>query len=75
VSTWATARNSQYFHPQGEHGPHGREMLCVKTLPGDDWQADSKAPDETRAQIMALAAIAGSSRIGFVSDPTSGPRP
>jgi hypothetical protein len=39
------------------------------------WQSDTMAPDETRAQIMALAANAGLSRIGFVRDPTSGPQP
>jgi len=36
---------------------------------GDDWQADTKAPDETRAQFMALAANAGLIRIDFVRDP------
>jgi len=40
--------------------------------PGDDWQADTKAPDETRAQIMALSANAGLSQIGFVRDPAPG---
>jgi hypothetical protein len=37
--------------------------------PGDDWRADTKAPDEMRAQIMALSANAGLIRIGFVRDP------
>jgi len=33
------------------------------------------APDETRVQIMALAANAGLSRIGFVRDPAPGRQP
>jgi len=48
-----------------------RETLQSLSL-GDDWQADTKAPDETRAQIMALYANAGLSRIGFVHDPAPG---
>jgi len=43
--------------------------------PWDDWQADTKAPDETQAQITALSANAGLSRIGFVRDPAPGRQP
>ena len=48
----------------------GREIL--RTLSP---QSDTMSPRETLAHIMALTAMAGSSRIGFVYDPTSGLRP
>jgi len=40
---------------------------------GGDFQSDVKTPYETLAQIMALFAKAGLSRIDFVSDPTPVP--
>ena len=79
MSIWATARNSQYFHPQGGTRAARPRNLVRETLqslsPGDDWQADSKAPHETRVEIMALFANAGLSRIGFVRDPVLARQP
>ena len=71
--TWAAARNSTYSHPLRAKWT-ARPKFVRETLRTLFLRSDTMAPRETLAHIMALFAMAGSSRIGFGSDPTSGPR-
>ena len=71
--TWAAGRNSKYSRLRWEN-PAARPKFVREIVQILSPRSDTTGPRETLAQIMALSAMAGSSRIGFGSDPTSGPR-
>jgi biopolymer transport protein ExbD len=49
-----------------------QDAAALTPLPGLYIHADAKTPYEVVAQVMALAAKSGMSKIGFVSDPLIG---